>query len=89
MTNTIYPTEITDLTDNELLSLYLSLSPTVREQTFITTTQAAEITGVSKRTIQFWIECGVVRALSIGRKYKIVLRSLRAHLEDQMGKRDR
>ena len=38
------------------------------------------------RTIQLWIESGAVRAIVIGRKYRIVLESLRAHLESQMNK---
>lgn len=86
MTNTVSPAEITNLTDAELLSLYLSLPPTPREKAFINTAQAAEITGLSMRTIQLWIETGAIRALVIGRKYKIVLDSLRAHLESQMNK---
>ena len=44
----------------------------------------AKITGVSMRTIQLWIECGNVRAIVIGKKYRIVVASLRAHLEGQM-----
>jgi hypothetical protein len=38
------------------------------------------------RTIQLWIECGTVRAIIVGRKYRIVLDSLRAHLERQMNR---
>jgi excisionase family DNA binding protein len=75
-------------TDEELLSLYLSLSPPSREKVFISTAQAARITGVSLRTIQLWTECGTVRAISIGRRYRIVLESLREHLERQMNKRN-
>jgi excisionase family DNA binding protein len=87
MPDTVAPAEISHLTDEELLSLYLSLSPALREQAFIGTAQAAEITGVSMRTIQLWIESGAVRAIVIGRKYRIVLESLRAHLESQINKR--
>ena len=77
---------IAHLTDEELLSLYLSLSPAFREEAFISTAHAAEITGVSIRTIQLWIESGAVRAIVIGRKYKIVLESLKSHLKKQMKK---
>jgi excisionase family DNA binding protein len=84
MTDTASPTRIANLTDAELLSLYLSLPPASREKAFINTAHAAEITGVSMRTIQLWIEGGAVRAITIGRKYRIVLESLRAHLESQM-----
>ena len=88
MTGTALPTRIAHFTDAELLSLYLSLSPEAREKTFVNTAQAAKITGVSMRTIQLWIECGTVRAIIVGRKYRIVLGSLRAHLEAQMSKPD-
>jgi len=77
---------IATLTDAELLSLYLSVRPAEREKAFINTAHAAEITGVSMRTIQLWIESGAVRAILIGRKYRIVLESLTAHLENQMNK---
>jgi excisionase family DNA binding protein len=87
MPDTVAPAEISHLTEEELLSLYLSLSPALREQAFIGTAQAAEITGVSMRTIQLWIESGAVRAIVIGRKYRVVLESLKAHLEGQINKR--
>jgi excisionase family DNA binding protein len=70
-------------TNGELLNLYLSLPRESREKMFITTAHAAEITGVSMRTIQLWIECGAVRAIAVGRKYRIVLESLRDYLEGQ------
>jgi len=87
MTDTSSPTRIARFTDAELLSLYLSLSPAPRETIFVNTAEAAEITGVSMRTIQLWVECGTVRAISIGRKYRIVLESLREYLRSQMNKR--
>ncbi len=78
--------EIANLTDGELLNLYLSLPPEPREKVFITTAHAAEMTGVSMRTIQLWIECGAVRAIVVGRRYRVVLGSLRDYLERQMKK---
>lgn len=87
MTDTASPVRMASLTDAELLSLYLSLSSASREKVFANTAQAAKITGVSMRTIQLWIECGTVRAIVVGSKYRIVLESLRAHLELQMNKR--
>jgi excisionase family DNA binding protein len=75
------------LSDTQLLDLYLSLPPAVRENVFVNTAQAARVTGVSMRTIQLWIESGAVRAIAIGRKYQVVLESLRAHLRGQMSKR--
>lgn len=77
---------IANSTDADLLRLYMSLPPASREATFISTAQAAATTGVSMRTIQLWIECGTVRAIMVGRKYRILLNSLVRHLEDQMGK---
>jgi excisionase family DNA binding protein len=88
MIDTASPAGIANLTDTELLSLYLSLPPASREKAFINTSTAAEITGVSMRTIQLWIENGAVRAIVIGRKYRIALESLREHLESQINKRD-
>jgi excisionase family DNA binding protein len=88
MIDTATPAGIANLTDTELLSLYLSLPPASREKTFISTSIAAEITGVSMRTIQLWIENGAVRAIVIGRKYRIALESLREHLKSQINKRD-
>jgi excisionase family DNA binding protein len=86
MTYRVSPAEVAQLTDAELLTLYLSLPPASREKVFINTAQASELTGLSMRTIQLWVECGTVRALVIGRKYKVVLKSLRAHLESQMSR---
>ena len=79
--------EVVRLSDIQLLDLYLSLSPAARDRMFVDTAQAAGATGVSMRTIQLWIESGAVRAIAIGRKYRIVLESLRAHLKSQMNKR--
>lgn len=84
MTDTAVPSGIANLTDAELLGLYLSLPSADRRKTFISTAYAAEITDVSMRTIQLWIESGAVRAIVIGRKYRIVLESLRSHLESRM-----
>lgn len=81
------PARITGLTDVELLGLYLSLPPSSRAKIFVGSAEAAKITGVSVRTIQLWIECGAVRAIVIGRKYRIVLESLRGHLKMQMESR--
>jgi excisionase family DNA binding protein len=76
-----------NLTDEELLELYLSLPPKRRGENFIDTAHAAKITGVSVRSIQFWIESGAVRAIAVGGKYRVVLDSLKAYLKAQMNKR--
>jgi excisionase family DNA binding protein len=67
--------------DDELLRLYLTLSPTERDQRFVDTARAAQIVGLSRRTIQLWVEIGSIRALPIGRKYKVDLNSIKDFLE--------
>ena len=62
--------------DEDLLDQFLSLPKLQREERFITTSRAAEITGLSIRTIQLWIESGYVRSFTIGKKYRIDRRSL-------------
>ena len=75
---------VSHLTDGELLNLYLSLPPDPRAKVFISTAHAAKMTGVSMRTIQLWIEHGGVRAIAVGRRYRILLESLRGYLDDQL-----
>jgi excisionase family DNA binding protein len=75
-----------DSPEDNLLDLYLSLTCKERDARFVCTMRAAEISGLSVRTIQFWIECGYVQALFIGRKYRVDLDSLRQYLRAQMQK---
>jgi len=84
---TTSPSKANSLSDEDLLELYLSLSKEQREKRFADTMRAAEITGLSIRTIQFWIENGLVRAVTIGRKYKVDLVSLKEFLKAQMSKK--
>lgn len=81
------PILLSNFTDEELLELYLSLPPKRRGESFIETAHAAEITGVSVRSIQLWIESGAVRAIAVGGKYRIVLDSLKAYLRERINKR--
>lgn len=81
------PIPLNNLSDEDLLKLYLSLPAKRREVRFTDTAHAAEITGVSARTVQLWIEGGVVQAVLVGRKYKVDLESLEAYLQNQMRKR--
>ncbi|MBZ5538513.1 MAG: helix-turn-helix domain-containing protein [Acidobacteriia bacterium] len=69
------------LSDEQLLDLYLGLSSKERDGRFADTARAAEIVGLSQRTIQLWIEIGLIRALLLGGKYKICLQSLRGYLK--------
>jgi excisionase family DNA binding protein len=59
------------LSDDNLLAEYLSLPKPEREERFITTSRAADLTGLSIRTIQSWAEYGYVRSFTIGKKYRI------------------
>jgi len=72
------------LTDEELLDLYLDLPGKERDGMFADTARAAEIVGISQRTIQLWIEIGLIRAIQLGGKYKISLRSLREFLKSKI-----
>lgn len=75
--------EIT-LTDKDLLDLYLASSTSERMKIFLDTEQAAQWTGLSRRTIQFWIETGAVRAIAIGRRYEVYLPTLTSYLQTRM-----
>ena len=67
-----------------LLQLYLSLPADRREQMFPGTMRAAKLVGISRRTIQFWVEIGKVEAISVGRKYKVHLESLLARIQSHV-----
>ncbi|MCI0564995.1 MAG: helix-turn-helix domain-containing protein [Nitrososphaera sp.] len=71
----------TDGASEYLLRQYLSLPTNQREQEFPSTTKAAKRVGVSPRTIQPWIEDGKIKAIPIGRKYKVHFESLLAYIE--------
>jgi excisionase family DNA binding protein len=73
-----------DSDSNDLLDVYLTLPHKQREQRFADTASAARITGLTQRTIQLWIEFGAIRAIPIGRKYKIDLESLKAYLKSRV-----
>ena len=71
----------TEMTEEEMLELYLSLPPKLRDERFACTKFAADLTGLSLRTIQFWIESGSIQAISVGKNYRVDLDSLRKHLK--------
>ena len=85
------PTKSTaaDFTDSDLLKLYLAASGQERSKLFADTGRAADLTGLSRRTIQFWIETGAVRAIAIGRRYKVYLPNLTWYLETRMEAKNR
>lgn len=70
----------------ELLTLYLAATIKQREAYFADTARAAEIAGLSRRTIQLWIDIGVLQALRIGKNYRVSLDSLRKYLESLIDK---
>lgn len=72
------------LSDEQLLDLYLGLPSKERDGMFADTARAAEIVGLSQRTIQLWIEIGLIRALLLGGKYKICMNSLRDFLKSKI-----
>ncbi len=72
-------------TSQELLNLFLSLTPQQRQLRFADTSRAAQITGLTQRTIQMWIEFGSIDAVHVGRKYQIDLESLRNYLVSRVG----
>ena len=69
--------------NRKLLQLYLGLTKKSRALQFVTTARASKITGLSQRTIQFWVQVGHVDALFIGRKWLVCVKSLVEYLEDQ------
>jgi excisionase family DNA binding protein len=71
------------LAAEDLLSLYLSLPGEKRQQKFVNTSEAARMVGLSRRTIQMWIEGGLIAAIKIGRKYQVSLDSLTAYLKSR------
>lgn len=82
--NHLSPTLMADASDQELLDFYLSMPPEKRVERFADTARVATITGLGQRTIQFWIEIGVIRAVLIGRKYHVCLHSLTHYLKSRM-----
>ncbi|HKQ77282.1 MAG TPA: excisionase family DNA-binding protein [Blastocatellia bacterium] len=71
----------------DLLEQYISLSEDQREQEFPTTERAAKLTGMSRRTIQFWVECDYIEAIFVGKKYRIKLDSLMTFLKNRVNGR--
>lgn len=74
------PLEQPDGTDSVLLNLFLSLNKTERRERFACTRLTAELVGVSRRTIQLWIESGQIEAVRISKRYQVHLASLHDYL---------
>lgn len=65
----------------ELLPLFLAMPLEQRSKHFADTAHTAEMFGVSQRTIQAWIECGWVNAVTVGKKHQVHLDSVREYVE--------
>lgn len=68
--------------DRDLLVLFLSLPKIERKDQFADTARTAEIVGMSRRTIQLWIELGQIRAVRVGKKYHVHLGSVHGYLNE-------
>jgi excisionase family DNA binding protein len=71
---------------DELLQYYLELPAKEREKQFANTADAAELIGRSQRTIQRWIEAGLIRAVSIVGRELVLIPSLREFVQRQSQK---
>ena len=83
------PPQVVDLSEYPLLDLFLSCNKEQREANFASTARVAELTGLSVRTIQSWIDIGQVQAVRIGKKYQIHMDSLKEALKRQTSMADR
>ena len=68
--------------DSDLLKLYLTLPQGERRKRFTDTAETAAIVGISRRTIQLWIELGQIRAVRVGKKYYVHIDSVHRYLND-------
>jgi excisionase family DNA binding protein len=70
------------LNDEGLLQLFLSSTDRQRDELFVNAADAARITGLSRRTIESWIEAGSIQAVRVGKKnYQIYRPSLIEYLK--------
>lgn len=67
---------------DDLLKLFLSLPRPERLHQFADTARTAEMVGMSRRTIQLWIELGQIRAVRVGKKYQVLLDSVHGYLDE-------
>jgi len=75
---------IDDDAREKLLKQYLSLPEDQREQKFPTTERAAELTGMSRRTIQYWVEIEDIEAIFVGKICRVSLDSLETYLKSRV-----
>ena len=75
---------IYDDSREELLKQYLSLPEDQREQKFPTTTCAAQLVGMSRRTIQYWVEIEKIEAIFVGKICRVRFDSLMTYLNGRV-----
>jgi excisionase family DNA binding protein len=68
------------LSGDALLEVYWSLPRDQRGIRFRPTAHAAQLVGLSQRTIQHWIATDRIQAIRMGKNYLVDLDSLKRHL---------
>ena len=71
--------------ERDLLKLFLSLPKRERLLRFADTARTAEMVGMSRRTIQLWIEIGQIKAVRVGSRYQVLVDSVHGYLGDCNG----
>lgn len=64
----------------ELLHIYLDSNRYSRSERFADTAKVAKLVGMSQRSVQLWVEMGLIQAVRIGNKYKVDLNSVMHYL---------
>jgi excisionase family DNA binding protein len=63
------------------VKFYCSLSPQQRAQLFLSTAEVAAKYGIAQRTVQDWINNGLIDAVKVGKKYQVKLQSVEDYLQ--------
>lgn len=71
-----------DSQETSLVNVFLGLSPAERAQEFLSTRDAAQWCGLSRRTLIDWINDGSLEAIRFGKKYFVFFDSLRRKVRD-------
>jgi Helix-turn-helix domain len=74
--------------DEELLQHYLDLPTVERDLQFADVLRAAQLTGLSPRTIQRWAKHRCIRAILIAERYRIEIESLYNYIKRRARARD-
>lgn len=80
------PSPAHEVEHNELLDKFFALAPERRRKYFVDTTEAARLCGRAPRTIRYWFEMGLIRAVRIGmRDLMVEVASLSKFIHAQAG----